>query len=320
MKFSREVVMARIAVVFPNEGSQYVGMGKDFYSKSLSARKFYDDTEKLINSKIAKLCFLGPKEEQDKLFNAQLATFVNDVAFFDPIVQNRRKPEALTGVGVGEIAALVVSEAISFANAVQFVAKRAELLTDFAEKHRGNSLSLNGITLEQLTPMLEREEGEVKITHSLSPDTFVVWGPGESVKALQGELQGVKQVKTNLQLVRGPIFTPLAEELEGPIGKLLDECLGGIALKNPKITFHHCRGGEMVSTPDAVRSVLVKQLSSPVRWEDTVKAVILRGFRTWVEVGPGRVYSSMVKKIDVDTRNSNVEDMKSLSAMVKVTG
>jgi len=312
--------MARIAAIFPNEGSQYVGMGKDFYAKSLSVRKFYDDTEKLLNSKIAKVCFLGPKEEQDKLFNAQLATFVNDVAFFEPIVQNRRKPEALTGVGVGEIAALVVSESIPFANAVQFVAKRAELLIAFAQKHGGNSLSLTGITLEQLTPLLLREEGEIRITHSLSPDTFIVWGPGEAVKSLQVELQGVKQVKTNLQLVRGPLFTPLAQELEMSIGKLLDECLGGVALKNPKITFHHCRGGEMVSTSEAVRDVLVKQLSSPVQWVETVKAVIFRGFRNWVEVGPGRVYSSMVKKIDVDTRSTNVEDMKTLSTMVKVTG
>ncbi len=312
--------MARIAVVFPNEGSQYVGMGKDFYAKSLGARKFYDDTEKLLNSKIAKVCFLGPKEEQDKLFNAHLATFLNDVAFYEPLVPNRRKPEALTGVGLGEIAALVVAESIPFANAVQFVAKRAELLLTFAQKHGGHSLSLTGITQEQLTPLLQREEGELILTHFLSPETFIVWGPGEAVKSLQAELQGVKQVKTNLQLDRGPVFTPLAQELEEPIEKLLDECLAGTALKNPKISFHHCRGGEMVSTPEAVRAVLVKQLSSPVQWVESVKAVILRGFRTWVEVGPGRVYTSMVKKIDVDTRSSNVEDMKTLAAMVKVTG
>jgi [acyl-carrier-protein] S-malonyltransferase len=312
--------MARIAAVFPNEGSQYVGMGKDFYAKSLSVRKFYDDTEKLLNTKIAKVCFLGPKEDQDILHNAQLATFLNDVAFFDPLVQNRRKPEALTGVGVGEIAALVVSEAIPFPAAVQFVSRRAKLLADFAAKHGGNSLSLTGITLDQLTPLLKREEGEIMITHYLAPDTFIVWGPGDSVKALQAELQGVKQVKTNLQLPRGPLYTSLAQELESTIGTLLGECLGAVALKTPKITFHHARGGEMVSNPDMAREVLVKQLSSPIDWVSTVKAVIFRGFRTWVEIGPGRLYTTMVKKIDVDTRNTNVEDAKTLSTTVKVTG
>ena len=312
--------MARIAAVFPNEGAQYVGMGKDFYAKSLSARKFFDDTEKLIGSKIAKVCFLGPKEDQDTLFNAQLATFVNDVAFFDPLVQNRRKPEAVTGVGVGEIAALVVSEAIPFANAVQFVAKRAELLQAFALKQGGAGLSLSGITQEQLTPLLQREEGELMITHYLSPDTFIVWGSKESAESLKVELQGVEQVKMNPQLPRGPLFTPLAQELEKPIEKLLTECLGPTALKTPKISFHHSRGGDMVTNPDMVREVLVRQLSSPVQWVDTVRAVILRGFRTWVEIGPGRVYTTMVKKIDVDTRNTNVEDAKSLSTAVKVTG
>ncbi len=318
--------MARIAAVFPNEGSQYVGMGKDFYSKSLTARKYFDDTEKLLNSKMAKVCFLGPKEEQDKLFNAQVATFVNDVAFFEPIVQNRRKPEALTGVGVGEIAALVVSEAIPFLNAVQFVAKRAELLAAFAQKHGGKALFLTGITLEQLTAVLHREEGELVITHCLSPDTFIVWGPAGAVQSLNAELQGVKQIKTNLQLDRGPLFTPIAQELETPISNLLNECLEGNenlakgVLKTPKISFHHCRGGEMVSNPDQVREVLVKQLSSPIQWVETVKVVNLRGFRTWVEVGPGKVYSSMVKKIDKNNLVTNVEDMKSLSLMVKVSG
>ncbi len=312
--------MARIAAVFPNEGSQYVGMGKDFYAKSLTVRKYYDDTEKLLNSKIAKVCFLGPKEEQDRFLNAHLATFVNDVAFFEPIVQNRRKPELITGVGVGEVAALVAGECLPFINALQFVVKRIPLLEAFAKKHGGASISLMGITQEQLQPLLAREEGEVRVTHFLAPDTFIVWGPKEAVGSLQSELQGVKGLKTNPQPPRGPLFTPFAAELETELGKLLDECLGDVKLKNPKIAFHTCSDGERIGTLENVRDVLVKQYSKPVQWIQTVKAIIFQGFRSWVEVGPGRTYVSMVKKIDVDTRITNVEDMKTLSLMVRVTG
>ncbi len=312
--------MARIAAVFPNEGSQYVGMGKDFYAKSLTVRKYYDDTEKLLSSKIAKVCFLGPKEEQDKILNAHLATFVNEVAFFEPIVQNRRKPELLTGVGVGEVAGLVLGECLPFINALQFVVKRIPLLEVFAAKHGGGSISIMGITLEQLQPLLAREEGEITITHYLAPDTFIVWGPKDAVGSLQAELQGVKGLKTNPQPSRGPLFTPLASELEAGLGKLLEECLGDVKLKNPKIAFVSCGDGERIGTPENVRDVLVKQYSRPVQWVQTVKAVIFQGFRSWVEVGPGRTYVSMVKKIDVDTRITNVEDMKSLSLMVKLTG
>src|SRR5690349_20572776 len=126
--------MARIAAIFPNEGSHYVGMGKEFYARSMSVRKYFDDAEKLLGLKLAKVCFLGPKEEQDKTVNAHMITFVNDAAFFDLLAQNRRKPEALTGVGVGEIAALVAAESLPYLNALQYVVKRAQLIEVFAQK------------------------------------------------------------------------------------------------------------------------------------------------------------------------------------------
>jgi [acyl-carrier-protein] S-malonyltransferase len=312
--------MARIAAVFPNEGSQYVGMGRDFYSKSIPIRKYYDDVEKIFNMKIVKICFLGPKEEQDKLLNAQLSVFMNDVAFFGLLVKNRRKPELLTGIGVGEIASLVVAECLPFINAAQFIVKRAEILQAFIQKHGGSVVGVSGVTLEQLQPMLAREEGSLTITQYLSPQTFFVWGANEAIGSLQTELQGIKNVKTSIMLSRGPIFSDKAAELEAELERLLDECLGDIELKHPQITFHSCSEGKYVGTVEGVRDVLVRQLSRPVDWIKTVKTANFNGFRTWVEVGPGRVYTNLVKKIDVDNRISNVEDEKSLTTMVKVTG
>jgi len=312
--------VARIAAIFPNEGSHYVGMGKEFYSKSITARDFFDKAEKLLELKIAKICFLGPKEDQDKLLNAHMITFICDVAFLDPLVQNRRKPELLTGIGVGEVAALVASEAIPYVNALQYVVKRSAILEKFSQKHGGSALSISGVTLEQLQTILIREEGELIITHSMAPDTFVVWGPTEAVRSLESETQGHRQIKTNAQLPRGPLFSALAAELEPELDKLLTECLGDVKLKNPKVAFHRCSDGEYVGTIEMVRDVLTKQYSRPVDWITTVKAVNFRGFRTWVEVGPGKVYGPLVRKVDTDNRVSNVEDVKSLSITVKVTG
>lgn len=312
--------MARIAAVFPNEGSHYVGMGKDFYAKSMTVREYFDKAEKLLGLKLAKTCFLGPKEDQDKTVNAQVITFVNDTSFFGPIVAARRKPELLTGVGVGEVAALVSAESIPYVNALTYVLKRAALIEAFAQKHGGAALSIMGITQEQLQPLLAREEGEILITHYLAPDTFIVWGPKEAVGSLQTELQGVKTVKTNPQLPRGPLFTSKAVELEPAFNTLLDECMEKLPLKNPKIAFHRCSDGEYVGTVEMVRDVLTKQYSSPVDWVKTVKNANHRGFRMWMEVGPGKIYTSMVKKIDKDNLVTNVEDAKSLSAAVKLTG
>ncbi len=312
--------MARIAAIFPNEGSHYVGMGKEFYAKSLTARETFDKAEKLLGRKVAKICFLGPKEEQDRLVNAHLITFLCDVAFFDPLVQNRRKPEVVTGIGVGEVAALVVAECLPYPNALQYVVKRAERLENFAQKYGGATLFITGTPLEQLQPLLIREEGELVVTHYLAPDTFMVWGPKEAVESLQAETQGTRQIKTNLQPSRGPLFSPKAVELETDLDRLLTECLEGKQLKNPKITFHRANDGEYVGTPEMVRDVLTRQYSRPLDWIQTVRAVNLRGFRTWVEVGPGKIYSTLVRKIDTDNRINNVEDLKSLSTAVKVTG
>ena len=312
--------MARIAAIFPNEGSHYVGMGKDFYAKSISAREFFEKAEKLLGLKLAKTCFLGPKEEQDKTVNAQLITFVNDVACFDPLVSNRRKPEIVTGIGVGEVAALVAAESIPYLVALQYVVKRAALIEAFALKHGGSSLSITGITLDKLQPLLTREEGELIITHLLAPDTFIVWGPTEAVASLQAEVQGVKEISTNPQLPRGPLFSPKAAELEPVFAALLKECLGEIQLKHPKITFMRSSDGEYVGTIEMVRDVLIKQYSSPVDWIKTVGAVTHRGFRVWVEVGPGKIYSTMVKKCDKNNTVTNVEDAKTLVAAVKLTG
>lgn len=311
--------MARIAGVFPNEGSHYPGMGKDFYNRSMSVRKFFDDAEKLLEIKLAKVCFLGPKEDQDKLFNAQVATFVCDCAFYDPLFQKKRKPELLTGVGVGEIAALVCGEALPYLNALKFIAKRAALLDAFAKQHGGASLFVSGVPLETLKPLLERPEGTLQITHFLAPDAVIVWGKEGAVASLQKAVTGPKEVRTNPQNPRGPLFTPLAAELEAPLSGLLEECLEGIPLKSPKTAFHRSSDGEYVGTFEGVRDVLIKQYSSPVDWVKSVQALNQRGYRIWAEIGPGKLYGSLVRRIDKNNLVTNVEDMNSLNNMVKVT-
>jgi [acyl-carrier-protein] S-malonyltransferase len=312
--------MTRMAAVFPNEGSHYVGMGKEFYAKSLTVRKYYDEAEKILKSKIAKVCFLGPKEEQNLTVNAQVGTFLNDSAFLELLIQYKRKPELLTGVGVGEVAALVGAECLPFSVALKYVAKRGELIEAFAQKYKGLGLFLSGITEEQLNPMLNREEGELFITHFLSAESFIVWGNHEAVDSIKTELQGIRQIKMNPQLIRGPLFTEKALELESAFENLLTECLGENRLKSPKIPCICSEDGSYVGTVERAREILIRQYSKPIQWVKTVKAVIDRGFRTWVEVGPGKIYSSFVKKIDLDTRVMNVEDPATLAVVLKVTG
>ncbi len=311
--------MARLAGVFANEGAQNVGMGKEFYDKSLTARKYFDDAEKILELKVAKLCFLGPKEEQDLTPNAHYATFVCGVAAWELLVANKRRAEVVTGAGVGEIAALTAAECLPYGAALNFIYKRAQWIDAKVGPDKGRSLMVQGIPTERLSGALSREEGELHLTHRLAPDVQVVWGPREAAESLELELQGAPGVKVTSATTRGPLHTPLAAAWEADLEALLTACLAGAPLKNPKATVHRVSDGEYVGTPEGIRDILIRQYSRPVDWTQTVSVLTGRGYRTFVEMGPGKVYTTLVKRIDSNTRVANVEDVKSLSVALKVT-
>ena len=313
------VLVSRLAAVFANEGAQYVGMGKDFYDKSLSARKYFDDTERILGVKVAKLCFLGPKEDQDVIENAHYACLVNDVAAWELLVTNKRRAEVLTGAGVGEVAALVAAESLSFEAALKFVYRRAQWIAHKVGDDRGKALTLMGLTEDRLRPSLSREEGEIYLTHRLAPDAFVVWGPTSAIDALSLEIQGAPGLKVFPATARGPLHTPLASDWENAFDQLLSECMGETVIKNPKAAVHRICDGEYLGSVDQLRDAIVRQYSRPVDWTATVNVLMGRGYRSFVELGPGKVYTTLVKRIDTNTRIANVEDIKSLSVAIKVT-
>jgi len=258
--------MPNIAVIFPNEGSQYVGMGKEFYDRTVNVRNYYDIVEKLLDIKIASISFLGPKEEMQSTAIAHLITLLTDVAFYDPFVQNKRKANLVMGIGVGEIAALVVAECIPFTIACQYVCKRGKLIDEFAKKKGGINVQLNGITLDKLEPLLNPATGAITITQYLAPDAFLLWGPAASLNPLMDRYKSIRTVKSAVLVPRGPLFTTEAVELESQFDALLTECLGETRLFPPKITTHRVSDGEQINSPTDVRNLIVQQYSQPVDW------------------------------------------------------
>jgi len=157
------------------------------------------------------------------------------------------------------------------------------------------------------------------ITQYLSPDTHIVWGPKASMVPLITAIKDIKMIKLTPLGARGPLFSSMAMELESAFDQLLTECLGELTLKPPKIITHSGADAEYIVSPTNVRDVLVKQYSKPINLTNTVKVMIERGFRTWVEVGPGSLYGGFIRKIDNNNRIANVENMKSLSIAVRIT-
>jgi [acyl-carrier-protein] S-malonyltransferase len=178
---------------------------------------------------------------------------------------------------------------------------------------------LMGLNEEQLRPSLNREEGDIHLTHRLAPDCFVVWGPKVAVESLASEVQGAPGLKMFPATARGPLHTPLAEGWEDDLERLLGECMGGVEFKQPKAAVHRVWDGGYLGSLESLRDAVVRQYSRPVDWTATVRVLIERGLRSYVELGPGKVYTTLVKRIDSNTRIANVEDVRSLSVALKVT-
>jgi len=217
------------------------------------------------------------------------------------------------------LAALVAAECMTFEAALKFVYRRAQWISEKVGGHRGRALTLMGLSEEQLRPSLSREEGEIHLTHRLAPDCFVVWGSELAVGSLALEIQGAPGLKVLPATARGPLHTPLAAEWEGDLDVLLTECMGGVGMKHPKVAVHRVSDGEYLGSPDALRDTILRQYSRPVDWTATVHVLLERGLRSFVELGPGKVYTTLVKRIDSNTRIANVEDIKSLAMALKVT-
>jgi [acyl-carrier-protein] S-malonyltransferase len=310
--------MAPTVAVFPNEGSHYIGMGREFYSRSLLVRKYYDDLEKELKIKLAKVCFLGPKEEQDKILYSHLSVFISDLSFYEVLIQNKRKPEILTGVGIGELVALVAAESIPFLPTIHWLFQRVGIFETWREKYSGTSLYISGIKLPQLESIIEKNKDSIYITQYLSSENFMVWGSTEAITMLQNAIQTIKLIKFAYSLNRGPIFTSHAKEMIQDLNQSFSSVFGDEKIKMPKLRIFSTYLQKFIETVEDIKLILFQQYTAPVDWIKTCQTLTTMGYRTWIEIGPGKVYSTLLKKIDINTRIVNVEDVKSLSTTLKI--
>lgn len=302
------------AFLFPGQGSQYVGMGKDFYENFRVAREVFEEANDALGFSISRLCFEGPEDQLKLTENTQPAILTVSVACLRVLQKEKGLvPVLAAGHSLGEYSALVASEALNFADAVRLVRLRGRFMQEAVPVGEGAMAALLGMEREAVERLCEEvAQGEV-----LTPANFNC--PGQiaiagHVRAVERAIERAKQQGKKAILL--PVSAPFHCPLMRPAGERLAEALSEIEVNDLRIPVVTNVEARINTSKERVKELLVAQVSSPVRWEDSVREMIRNGAEGFIEVGPGKVLTGLLRRIDSGRFAANVEDVKTLNGLV----
>ncbi len=302
--------MAKIAVVFPGQGSQYVGMGQAFCQASAQAREIFAQAEAVSGLDMERLCFAGPLEELTLTVNLQPAVVAVDLACWQALAAAGVEPVAVAGHSLGEYPALVAAGALSAADCLKLVSQRGRLMDRDAKANPGAMSAIMGLAPEQVAAICAEAGGVVQPANYNTPAQTVITGAAEAVakaSALAKE-RGAKAIPLK---VSGAWHSPLMQKA----GEDMRQALMAVEFK-PLARAHLCNTtGQPAADHQAAKAELMNQLTSPVRWVQTVEALLAMGVDAFIEAGPKNVLAGLIKKTAPEgVKVLNVEDPASLEA------
>jgi [acyl-carrier-protein] S-malonyltransferase len=311
--------MGKVAFVFPGQASQYPGMGKELAEKYPAARAVFDEADQALGFSISKMCFDGSEEDLKLTANTQPAILTCSIAVFRVLAEKGLTPDFVAGHSLGEYSALVAAGALKFSDAVRLVRKRGTYMQEAVPAGAGAMAAIMGLSPAVVADACKRaSEGEICSAANLnSPEQTVISGHAAAVKR-------AVEIASQLGAKRAVILAvsaPFHSALMMPAQVKLEIDLKQTAFAPLRVPLVTNVDADTIETGDEAREALIRQVTMPVRWLESVRLLIDEGVNTIVEVGPGRVLTGLLRQIERSVSTLNVEDEKSLAATVeKIAG
>ena len=306
--------IAKVAYVFPGQGSQKAGMGLDLYHSHSSAKEVFDEADNALGFPLSRLCFEGPDEELTKTKNVQPAILTTSIACLKVAQHNGGGnlplPSFVAGHSLGEYTALVAANVLSLADAVRLVRERGRLMYEAGLRNPGGMLAIIGLDKEDVEDICLRSKSEISNVNC--PGQIVISGSSDVLVEADklAKLKGARPIPLK---VSGAFHSALME----PTVAEFDEIVSNSTFQPPAIPVIANVTAQPLSSSESIKEELLKQLRSCIQWQRSVEYMADSGVSTFYEIGPGRVLSGLIKRISPELQTFNVSGIENITQLAK---
>ena len=305
------------SVIFPGQGSQSVGMAKDLYNKFKLVKELFNQADEILKFSITKLILEGPKEELDQTENTQPAIFLVGYSIFQLIKKdfgiNLNKASYFAGHSLGEYTALACAETLSFSESLRLLRIRGKSMQEAVPKGEGGMVAILGSTLDTIEKIIVENSNNYKcyIANDNSNGQLVVSGKTNDLDILIKDLK-----ENNIKSIKLSVSAPFHCKLMNNATKIMQNEIQKCDFKNPKNTLISNVTSQEVNDASLLKELLVKQIESRVRWRENVNLMLEKKVNQFIEIGPGKILSGLVKRIDKNAITNSInseEDIKKIN-------